>query len=137
MRYTSGNIVSYSGQQYVAKGVNFIGIVPTNTDYWSRYVCATPAPAPVPTCSTSAAYNNQTRYTTGIMVSYEGRLYKAKGVNFVNILPINTAPVRGLWSPKARETSAICASRSCLVFFAMSHNALWTGSFRMHARALT
>ena len=38
-RYTTGNVVSYGGQQYVARGVNFKGIVPTDTRYWSVQGC--------------------------------------------------------------------------------------------------
>ena len=34
--YTTGNVVTYNGRTYVARGVNFNGIVPTDTRYWSR-----------------------------------------------------------------------------------------------------
>lgn len=37
--YTSGNVVTYNGLYYVAIRTNFRNIVPTNTTYWSRYLC--------------------------------------------------------------------------------------------------
>lgn len=37
--YTSGNIVSYNGQRYIARGVNFRNIRPTDARYWSKYFC--------------------------------------------------------------------------------------------------
>ena len=98
--YTTGNIVSYAGKLYIARGVNFNNIVPTNTNYWSVYTpTSAPAPAPAPSTGTSCAFptwNGTTRYMSGDKVMHQSIAYVALPISNT-VWNVNSAPH---WTPQ-------------------------------------
>lgn len=75
--YAAGSIVSFNGTLYRATYAN-PGYNPTiSTYYWARYTCNV---APAPAC-TSTAWVQGRYYVAGSLVTYNGRLYRAKYAN--------------------------------------------------------
>jgi hypothetical protein len=96
--YTTGNIVSYNGQLYVARGVNFNNIAPTDTRYWSVYTSTTSGTTTTAsTCSGVTTWVQGKSYAAGAIVSYNGSTYYAKYANPGYNPTISTY----YWAPKA------------------------------------
>jgi hypothetical protein len=89
-RYTTGNIVSYNGSAYQARGVNFKDIVPTDARYWT-YLSTTTTTTTTSTGGTTTSTNTACvnagswvqgqNYAAGSYVVYNGGKYYAKYAN--------------------------------------------------------
>lgn len=79
--YVAGNTVSRLGKNYVATGGNQNSPPEWTPTYWSVTTsCGSATPAPAPVCSGTAWVMGQ-YYAAGALVTYNGRLYKAKYAN--------------------------------------------------------
>ena len=94
--YTSGDIVAYNGQLYIARGVNFKNIRPTDTRYWSVYTTSGSSTT-ASTCSGVTAWVQGKSYAAGEIVSYNGATYVAKYANPGYNPTISTY----YWAPKS------------------------------------
>lgn len=85
--YVKGDVVSYNGSGYIAKGAT-TGNLPTNATYWDLLVAAGTDGTNGQGFISKGAYSGVTAYVLGDTVTYLGSSYVAKGSTTGN-LPTN------------------------------------------------